>query len=97
VNFRVSVAHEAEKILGRLDRATEKRIRARLVQLADDLFDPRLSARLTERDQPARFGHAGEPAQAEREAAGAAKPLQGAGRRRRGIDSHTSTPYSRVK
>lgn len=46
---RVVVAHEAEKILDRLDRPTEQRIRARFVQLAEDPFDPRLSAPLTER------------------------------------------------
>jgi mRNA interferase RelE/StbE len=49
VNFRVSVAHEAEKILDRLDRPTERRIRARFIQLGEDPFDPRLSAPLTER------------------------------------------------
>jgi len=49
VKFRVSVAHEAEKILDRLDRPTEQRIRARFEQLAVDPFDPRLSAPLTER------------------------------------------------
>jgi mRNA interferase RelE/StbE len=49
VNFRVSVAHEAEKILDRLDRATEQRVRARFVQLAVDPFDSRLSAPLTDR------------------------------------------------
>lgn len=46
MNFRVSVAHEAEKILDRLDRPTEERIRARFGQLAVDPFDPRLSAPL---------------------------------------------------
>jgi mRNA interferase RelE/StbE len=49
VSFRVSIAHEAEKILDRLDRPTEQRIRARFVQLADDPFDPRLSAPLADR------------------------------------------------
>ncbi len=49
MNFRVSIAHEAEKLLDRLDRPTEQRIRARIVQLAVDPFDPRLSAPLTER------------------------------------------------
>lgn len=43
------VAHEAEKVLDRLDRPTERRVRARLLQLAEDPFDPRLSAPLTER------------------------------------------------
>jgi mRNA interferase RelE/StbE len=49
VIYRVVVAHEAEKSLDRLDRPTEQRIRARLVQLAGNPFDPRLSAPLTER------------------------------------------------
>ena len=49
MNYRLSVSHEAEKILDRLDRPTELRIRARFVQLAADPFDPRLSAPLTER------------------------------------------------
>ena len=49
MNFRVSVAHEAEKTLDRLDRPTEERIRARFVQLAVDPLDPRLSAPLADR------------------------------------------------
>ena len=49
MTYRVVVAHEAEKVLDRLDRPTELRIRARFVQLAEDPFDPRLSAPLTER------------------------------------------------
>jgi mRNA interferase RelE/StbE len=49
VSFRVSVAHEAEKTLDRLDRPTEQRVRARFVQLAVDPFDPRLSAPLADR------------------------------------------------
>jgi len=49
VNYRVGIAHEAEKILDRLDRPTERRIRQRMIQLKDDPFDPRLSAPLTER------------------------------------------------
>jgi mRNA interferase RelE/StbE len=49
VTYRVVVAHEAEKILDRLDRPTERRIRTRFLQLAEDPFDPRLSAPLTER------------------------------------------------
>jgi len=43
VNFRVSLTHEAEKTLDRIDRVMERRIRARLHQLANDPFDPRLS------------------------------------------------------
>jgi mRNA interferase RelE/StbE len=49
VSYRVFIAHEAEKILDRLDRPTEQRIRTRIIQLAEDPFDPRLSAPLTER------------------------------------------------
>lgn len=49
MNYRVSISHEAEKVLDRLDRPTEQRIRARLVRLAADPFDPRLSAPLTDR------------------------------------------------
>jgi mRNA interferase RelE/StbE len=49
VNFRVSVVQEAEKILDRLDRPTEQRVRARFVQLAVDPFDSRLSAPLADR------------------------------------------------
>ena len=49
MRFRVSVAHEAEKILDRMDRPSEQRLRARFVQLADDPFDPRLSAPLADR------------------------------------------------
>lgn len=49
MSYRVVIAQEAEKILDRLDRPTEHRIRTRIVQLAEDPFDPRLSAPLTER------------------------------------------------
>ena len=49
MNYRANVAHEAEKVLDRLDRPTERRIRHRIAQLAGDPFDPRLSAPLTER------------------------------------------------
>jgi mRNA interferase RelE/StbE len=49
VNYGVNVAHEAEKVLDRVDRPTERRIRHRLAQLAEDPFDPRLSAPPTER------------------------------------------------
>ncbi len=43
------VSREAEKTLDRLDRSTERRIRAGFHQLATDPFDPRLSAPLVER------------------------------------------------
>ena len=49
MNYAVRIGHEAEKILDRLDRTTERRIRHRIVQLAGDPFDPRLSAPLVER------------------------------------------------
>ena len=47
--YRVVLTHEVEKILDRLDRPLERRIRARFAQLAEDPFDSRLSAPLTER------------------------------------------------
>lgn len=50
MSYRVVVAHEAEKTLDRLDRPAEQRLRTRLIQLAEDPFDPRLSAPLTQRD-----------------------------------------------
>ena len=50
MKFQVSVAREAEKLLDHLDRPTERRIRQRIVLLAEDPFDPRVSAPLTERD-----------------------------------------------
>ncbi len=49
MSYGVVIAHEAEKILDRLDRPAEQRIRTRIIQLAADPFDPRLSAPLTER------------------------------------------------
>jgi mRNA-degrading endonuclease RelE of RelBE toxin-antitoxin system len=49
VSYRVTIAHEAEKILDRLGRPTERRLRIRIAQLADGSFDPRLSTPLVER------------------------------------------------
>jgi mRNA interferase RelE/StbE len=49
VNFQLNVTHEAEKVLDRLDSPTERRIRNRFLQLAEDPFDSRLSAPLVER------------------------------------------------
>jgi mRNA interferase RelE/StbE len=49
VKYQVSLAHEAEKVLDRLDAPTQRRIRHRLVQLAEDPSDPRLSAPLVDR------------------------------------------------
>ena len=49
MTYRVVIAHEAEKLLNRLDRRSERRMRVRFLQLAEDPFDPRLSSPLTER------------------------------------------------
>ena len=49
MSYSVTIAHEAEKALDRLDRPTERRLRLRTTQLAENPFDPRLSAPLTER------------------------------------------------
>jgi mRNA-degrading endonuclease RelE of RelBE toxin-antitoxin system len=49
VSYRVSVSHETEKVLDRIDRPLERRLRAPFVQLGNEPFDPRLSAPLTER------------------------------------------------
>ena len=49
MNFRIGIVHEAAKILDRLDRPTERRIRDRLEHLAVDPFDSRLSAPLVGR------------------------------------------------
>lgn len=50
MSYRVVVTHEAEKILDRLDRSAEHRIRARLVQLAEILSI--LASRPRSRDVP---------------------------------------------
>ncbi len=49
MSYQVNVTREAEKVLDRLDRPTERRIRQRIALLAEDPFGPRLSAALTER------------------------------------------------
>lgn len=49
MKYQIGVSHEAEKILDRLDRRTERRLRARIAQLGENPLDPRLSAALTER------------------------------------------------
>lgn len=49
MTYRLVIAQEAEKVIDRLDRPTARRIRARFDQLAEDPFDPRISAPLTER------------------------------------------------
>ena len=47
--YQVTLAHEAGKVLDRLDRPTSARILQRLSQLDGDQFDTRLSAPLTDR------------------------------------------------
>ena len=49
MNYQIYVAREAEKLLDRLDRTAERRIRESISLLAEDAFDPRLSAALIER------------------------------------------------
>ena len=49
MTYRLSLSAEAEKILDRMDRALERRCRLRLLELAHDPFDPRLSAPLKQR------------------------------------------------
>ena len=44
VSYRVIIAHEAEKILDRLDRPTELRIRTRIIQLSEDPFGPTIGS-----------------------------------------------------
>ncbi len=43
MSFRVEFSHQAAKELKRLDRATIKRIEARIDELAQDPFNPRIS------------------------------------------------------
>jgi len=49
VTYRIDLSGEAENVLDRVDRTTERRLRARLAQLAENPFDPRLSSPLTQR------------------------------------------------
>ena len=49
MSYPVVLAHEVEKLLDRVDRPTERRLRARFRQLAENPFDARLSSPLTER------------------------------------------------
>jgi mRNA interferase RelE/StbE len=43
VTYRVELTRQAEKVLDRLDRVTEKRLRDRLKELSFNPYDPRLS------------------------------------------------------
>ena len=49
MTYRIDLSGEAENVLDRVDRTTERRLRARLAQLAENPFDPRLSSPLTQR------------------------------------------------
>jgi hypothetical protein len=49
VSYRIVIAHEAEKVLNRLQQASRAPDAMRFLQLAEDPFDLRLSSPLTER------------------------------------------------
>lgn len=46
MSFTVHLAHPVVKVIERLDRQTEKRLRQRLRQLGEDAYDPRHSKRV---------------------------------------------------
>lgn len=48
MSYQVDLSAEAEKVLDRVGRDTEKRLRKRLHELAADPFDPRISKLLTQ-------------------------------------------------
>jgi mRNA interferase RelE/StbE len=47
VKYEIRLSHRAQRDLDRLDKPTQKRVMRRLEQLADDPYDPRLSAPLS--------------------------------------------------
>ena len=49
MSYRISLSAETEKTLDRMDRVLERRCRLRLLELANDPFEPRLSAPLKQR------------------------------------------------
>jgi mRNA interferase RelE/StbE len=59
VSYRVEVRHQAAKELKRLDRITIKRIEAKLKELADSPFNPRISRQM-ETDPQARYARVGD-------------------------------------
>lgn len=59
MTYRVEVHHQAVKELNRLDRTTIKRIEAKISELAQDPFDPRLSRQM-ETDPKARYARVGD-------------------------------------
>jgi mRNA interferase RelE/StbE len=46
MRYEIRLSHRAQRDLDRLDKPTQKRILRRLEQLAEDPYDPRLSAPL---------------------------------------------------
>jgi len=59
VSYRVAVHHQAAKELKRLDRPTIRRIEAKITELAQAPFDPRLSRQM-ETDPEARYSRVGD-------------------------------------
>ena len=47
MKYEIRLSHRAQRDLDRLDKPTQKRVMRRLEQLADDPYDPRLSAPLS--------------------------------------------------
>ena len=47
MKYEIRLSHRAERDLDRLDKATQSRIVRRLEQLAEDPYDPRISAPLS--------------------------------------------------
>jgi mRNA-degrading endonuclease RelE of RelBE toxin-antitoxin system len=47
VRYEIRLSHRAERDLDRLDKPTQKRMMRRLEQLAEDPYDPRISAPLS--------------------------------------------------
>jgi mRNA interferase RelE/StbE len=47
MSYEIRLSHRAQRDLDRLDKPTQKRIVRRLEQLAEDPYDPRLSAPLS--------------------------------------------------
>jgi mRNA interferase RelE/StbE len=57
--YRIELHREAEKTLDRLDRTTARRIEAKIDELIQDPFNPRLSRQM-ETDPEARYSRVGD-------------------------------------
>jgi mRNA-degrading endonuclease RelE of RelBE toxin-antitoxin system len=57
VTYKVELAHQAEKMLDRLDRVTEKRLRDRLKEISSNPYDPRLTDDVIRPQHPEPIGH----------------------------------------